>query len=237
MDFTSLVTPTFLLGFVGMAAGTFYFLLERNNLSQEHRSTATIAAVITFIAAINYYFMIDFLGEGGLFPAADVSTLRYVDWLLTTPLLLVKVLLLLKLRENKSLLTQLIVADVVMILAGYVGEVAINGGEAFSFTSVGFLGFAVSTLAWLYIVYILFTSVAKAADKASAVVKNAFKTLRYFILIGWAIYPIGYLLALFGQTDLLAARDVVYNIADVVNKVGFGLVTLSAVKALSAGKK
>lgn len=82
-----------MLGFVAMAAGTFWFFMERNDLKPELRTIATYAAVITFVASIMYYVMKDVVQfPGGSITAADVDAtlpLRYIDWLITTPLLLV----------------------------------------------------------------------------------------------------------------------------------------------------
>ncbi len=84
----------------------------------------------------------------------------------------------------------------------------------------------------------MFTKVTKAAEQAPESIRSGLKVMRYFILIGWAIYPIGYLVTLLGDGQTLGfIRELVYNFADLVNKVGFGLVALYAVKAMSKAKK
>ena len=93
MNLITLTQAIFMIGFVSMAAGTLYFVLERTELKPEHKSTATYAALITFIAAILYWQMKDVVSFPGLTDAAAIEStmpLRYIDWILTTPLLLLE---------------------------------------------------------------------------------------------------------------------------------------------------
>lgn len=230
----------FWVGFVGMAAGTLYYLVERNSLAPEYRSTATVAALVTFVAAIHYYFMKDAVGTSGLLADIDgfPTEIRYIDWLVTTPLLLVKFPLLLGLKgkAGRTLLVSLIVADIIMIIAGYLGETSINA--AGGFTQLGLWSYVIGCLAWIYIIYLLFTNVTKAAENKPAPIKKALLSMRLFILIGWAIYPIGYAVTLFAPgVEVQLVRELIYNFADLINKVGFGLVAFFAVKAMSSVKK
>ena len=143
-----------------------------------------------------------------------------------------------KVGAKVSLLWKLIFASVVMLVTGYIGE-AIHPEETISW----FWG-AVSGAAYFYIVYLVwFGDVAKLASASTPAVTSAVKTLGWFVLVGWAIYPLGYILGtkggLFGMemvTDRAAAKqamDIVYNIGDAVNKIGFGLV----IYALSRSEK
>ncbi|WP_075642311.1 bacteriorhodopsin [Exiguobacterium indicum] len=229
----------FWVGFVGMAAGTLYFLVERNSLAPEYRSTATVAALVTFVAAIHYYFMKQAVGESGLLSEIDgfPTEIRYIDWLVTTPLLLIKFPLLLGLKGGKgrSLLTKLVIADIIMIIGGYIGESSINltGG----FTQLGLWAYVVGCIAWFYIIYLLFTNVTKAAEDKPAPIRKALLQMRLFILIGWAIYPVGYAVTLFTPgIEVQLVRELIYNFADLINKVGFGLIAFFAVKTMSATK-
>ncbi|WP_227394875.1 bacteriorhodopsin [Jeotgalibacillus aurantiacus] len=230
----------FWVGFVGMAAGTLYFLVERNSLAPEYRSTATVAALVTFVAAIHYYYMKDAVGTSGLLSEIDgfPTEIRYIDWLVTTPLLLVKFPLLLGLKgkASRTLLASLIIADIIMIIAGYIGESSIN--IAGGFTQLGLWSYVIGCIAWLYIIYLLFTNVTKAAMDKPAPIRKALLQMRLFILIGWAIYPIGYAVTLFASgVEVQLVRELIYNFADLINKVGFGLVAFFAVKTMSAVKK
>ncbi|MEK4647827.1 bacteriorhodopsin [Exiguobacterium sp. FSL W8-0210] len=229
----------FWVGFVGMAAGTLYFLVERNSLAPEYRSTATVAALVTFVAAIHYYFMKQAVGESGLLSEIDgfPTEIRYIDWLVTTPLLLIKFPLLLGLKGGKgrSLLTKLVIADIIMIIGGYIGESSIN--LAGGFTQLGLWAYVVGCIAWFYIIYLLFTNVTKAAEDKPAPIRKALLQMRLFILIGWAIYPVGYAVTLFAPgIEVQLVRELIYNFADLINKVGFGLIAFFAVKTMSAMK-
>jgi len=229
----------FWVGFVGMAAGTLYFLVERNSLAPEYRSTATVAALVTFVAAIHYYFMKQAVGESGLLSEIDgfPTEIRYIDWLVTTPLLLIKFPLLLGLKGGKgrSLLTKLVIADIIMIIGGYIGESSIN--LAGGFTQLGLWAYVVGCIAWFYIIYLLFTNVTKAAEDKPAPIRKALLQMRLFILIGWAIYPVGYAVTLFAPgIEVQLIRELIYNFADLINKVGFGLIAFFAVKTMSATK-
>ncbi|MBF8153015.1 bacteriorhodopsin [Exiguobacterium sp. TBG-PICH-001] len=230
----------FWVGFVGMAAGTLYFLVERNSLAPEYRSTATVAALVTFVAAIHYYFMKQAVGESGLLSEIDgfPTEIRYIDWLVTTPLLLIKFPLLLGLKGGKgrSLLTKLVIADIIMIIGGYIGESSIN--LAGGFTQLGLWAYVVGCIAWFYIIYLLFTNVTKAAEDKPAPIRKALLQMRLFILIGWAIYPVGYAVTLFAPgIEVQLVRELIYNFADLINKVGFGLIAFFAVKTMSATQK
>lgn len=222
-----------MLGFVAMAAGTLYFFLERGDIKPEHRITATYAAVITFVASIMYYVMKDTVNFGsGRADAADIEAtmpFRYIDWLITTPLLLVEFGLIVAIAgaAKQGFITKLIVADIIMIVTGYLGEVGEPG------SANNWIMFIISSLAWVYIVL----QVMKVdVSKGSAVAQRAVKTMRWFVVIGWAIYPIGTavqeFLELSGQDIALAAgiAAIIYVIADVLNKVGFGMIAVRAAK-------
>ncbi len=235
MDF-QIVQAFFMLGFVGMAAGTVWFVLERNDLRPELRTIATYAAVITFVASIMYYVMKDVVRfPGGEITAADVDAtlpLRYIDWLITTPLLLVSFALVVAMAGplKKGLLVKLVLADIVMIVTGYLGEVGEPG------SAQNYIFFILSTLAWLYIVLVVFGIKLPGAE---AHIQRAVLAMKWFVIAGWAIYPIGTATQEFielGGGDAAVAISVaavIYVIADVLNKVGFGIVAVKAAKISS----
>jgi sensory rhodopsin len=238
MDLLSITQAFFMLGFVAMAAGTLYFVLERGDLKPEHRLTATYAGAITFIAAVMYWIMTDFVGFFDQVPGDIGATMpyRYIDWLLTTPLLLVEFGLIVAIAgaATKGFLTRIIIADIIMIVTGYLGEVsAVGAPETWAF-------FIISSLAWLYIVYAVFQV---KTDGMPGYAAQAVKIMRRFVMFGWAIYPIGTAIEQFMKlagadvTAAVAIAAIVYVIADVLNKVGFGMVAVNAVKKASAGAK
>jgi bacteriorhodopsin len=234
MILITITQAMFMLGFVAMAAGTLYFVLERSELKDEHKATATYAALVTFIAAIFYWQMKDVVGFPG---ATDVTaiestmTMRYLDWVLTTPLLLLKFGIIASLAgAPKGTTYRLVLADLVMIVTGYFGEIGIPGSAG------NYVNFVISSLAWIYIAYTVWKI---KPTKGTALLKKSIETMKKFLVFGWVIYPIGTavqeFLELSGsdtQTIELAVclAAIIYVMADIANKVGFGVVALRAVK-------
>lgn len=215
------VAFTFFVGCMAMMAASVFFFFEVSNTSKKWRTSVLVSGLITFIAAVHYYYMRDYNLQTGESP----TFFRYVDWILTVPLMCVEFYLITKKAGAKmSLLWKLIAASLFMLITGYIGE-AIYPMEKQSWI----WGF-VSGLAYFYIVYLIwFGDVARLAKSAGPAVAKANKTLAWFVLVGWAIYPIGYIAGteggLFGFKVLESlSLDIVYNIGDAVNKIGFGLV-------------
>jgi sensory rhodopsin len=226
---------TFYVAFLGMAASTVYFLAERSSLDEEYRNVASISATYTFIAAMIYWFMKDQVGLSGTMESIVKfpTEFRYIDWILTTPLILLKFPALLgEGDDTRSIGGFLVVADLVMIITGFIGESSINaaGGP----TALGWIMFGVSMIAWLLIIYILYSVISKAQTTKLEPVQRGLNNLKKFIAFGWSIYPIGYLLTLITPSiEMAVARELVYNIADIVNKCGFGLVAVYTVKQIA----
>ena len=215
------VAFTFFVGTMAMMAACVFFFFELNNVPQKWRTSVLVSGLITFIAAVHYYYMRGYNLETGESPVF----FRYVDWILTVPLMCVEFYLITKKAgANAGLLWKLIFASVIMLVTGYIGE-AIYGKETQSW-----IWGLISGLAYFYIVYIVwFGEVAKLAVNAGPSVAKAVKTLGWFVLVGWAIYPIGYIAGtaggLFGFRVFEGlSMDIVYNIGDAINKIGFGLV-------------
>jgi sensory rhodopsin len=227
------VAFTFFVGTMAMMAAAVFFFMETGNTAPQWRTSVLVSGLITFIAAVHYYYMRGYNLDTGDSP----TFFRYVDWLLTVPLMCVEFYLITKKVGAKvGLLWKLIFASVIMLVTGYIGE-AIHPEE-----SVSWVWGLISGLAYFYIVYLVwFGDVAKLAGASSPAVNKAVKTLGWFVLVGWAIYPLGYILGtkggLFGielVTDRAAAKaamDIVYNIGDAINKIGFGLVIYALSRA------
>ncbi|MFN4975701.1 MAG: bacteriorhodopsin [Bacteroidota bacterium] len=213
------VAFTFFVGTMAMMAAAAFFFMEVNNTSKEWRTSVLVSGLITFIAAVHYYYMRGYNLETGESPVF----FRYVDWMLTVPLMCVEFYLITKkVGGTSSLMWKLIFASVVMLVTGYLGETIYRDQSV--------LWGVISGLAYFYIVYLVwFGDVAKLAQSASPAVAAANKSLGWFVLVGWAIYPLGYIVGtpggLFGmQIPLNLNMDIIYNIGDAVNKIGFGLV-------------
>ncbi len=218
------VAFTFFVGTMAMMAACVFFFFEMSNVNKKWRTSILVSGLITFIAAVHYYYMRGYNLETGESPVF----FRYVDWILTVPLMCVEFYLITKKAGAKiGLLWKLILASVVMLVTGYIGE-AIYGKETQSW-----IWGLISGIAYFYIVYLIwFGEVASLAQKAGTSVQQAVKALGWFVLVGWAIYPIGYIAGteggLFGMKIFQGlSMDIVYNIGDAINKIGFGLVIYS----------
>ena len=215
------VAFTFFIGTMAMMAAAVFFFFELSNVDQKWRTSILVSGLITFIAAVHYYYMRGYNLETGESPVF----FRYVDWILTVPLMCVEFYLITKKAGAKiGLLWKLIFASLVMLVTGYIGE-AIYGNETQSW-----IWGLISGIAYFYIVYLVwFGEVATLATNAGPAVAKAVKTLGWFVLVGWAIYPVGYIAGtaggLFGVRVFEGlSMDIVYNIGDAINKIGFGLV-------------
>ena len=153
---------------------------------------------------------------------------RYVDWLLTVPLQIIEFYLILAAIAvvGAALFWMLMIASVVMLVAGYLGEIdAVNVWGAF----------IVGMAAWIYIIYEIFVGEASkiSAENGTAASKTAFNALRIIVTVGWAIYPLGYVLG-YGGAGSPDALNIIYNLADFVNKIAFGVVIWAAATSSSA---
>lgn len=217
LDPSDYIGFTFFVGAMAMMAASAFFFLSLNQFNKKWRTSVLVSGLITFIAAVHYWYMRDYwfsIGESPTF-------FRYVDWVLTVPLMCVEFYLILKVAGAKqSLMWKLILASVVMLVTGYFGEAV--------FTDSAALWGGISGIAYFYIVYEIWLGNAKKlAQEAGGDILRAHKILCWFVLVGWAIYPLGYMLGTEGwYTSILGTGsvDIAYNIADAINKIGFGLV-------------
>ena len=218
---------TFFVGCMAMMAASAFFFLSMNDFDRKWKTSILVSGIITFIAAVHYWYMRDYWATVGESP----TFFRYVDWVLTVPLMCVEFYLILKVAgAKKSLMWKLIAASVVMLVTGYFGEAVYNTGSGPAVWGL------ISGLAYFYIVYeIWFGSAKKLAEQAGGAVLKAHKALCWFVLVGWAIYPLGYMAGTPGWYDGLGDlglnMDVIYNIGDAINKIGFGLVVYAAAVA------
>ncbi|OUV50070.1 MAG: rhodopsin [Flavobacteriaceae bacterium TMED116] len=217
MASTDYVGFTFFIGCMAMMAASAFFFLSMNSFDSKWRTSILVSGLITFIAAVHYWYMRDYWAAFGESP----TFFRYVDWILTVPLMCVEFYLILKAAgATKSLMWKMILLSIVMLVTGYLGE-AVYPAQAQIWGLF-------SGIAYFIIVYeIWMGGASKLAAAAGGAVQAAHKTLCKFVLIGWAIYPIGYMAGtegwysgIFGGLDM----DVIYNVGDAINKIGFGLV-------------
>ncbi|NQZ74831.1 MAG: bacteriorhodopsin [Ekhidna sp.] len=222
---------TFFIGSMAMLAATVFFFFEMRNVEGKWRTSLLVSGLITFIAAVHYYYMRDYWIENGTSP----TEFRYIDWILTVPLMCVEFYLILKAFGAKmGLLWKMIAYSLWMLVTGYLGETVFRDSSA--------IWGAISTIGYVGIFYEVWFGSAKQLSKNSndPILQQAFNTLAWFILVGWAIYPIGYMAI---ETDGLlsgvlspSSLDIIYNIGDAINKIGFGLVIYSLAVNQSANK-
>ena len=205
-----------------MVAATYFFTVERDRAEGKWKTSLTVAAMVTGIAAIHYFYM------RGVWVSTGESPLvfRYVDWLLTVPLQIIEFYLILAAIAvvRAALFWKLMIASLVMLVFGFLGELG-----AMSYWPA----FAIGMAGWLYIIYEIFAGEASqiSAANGTAASQTAFNALRWIVTVGWAIYPIGYIL---GAADGGAAGlNLIYNLADFVNKIAFGVVIWAAATSSS----
>jgi len=216
---------TFWIISMGMLAATAFFFLERGSVAQGWRTSVTVAGLITGIAFIHYMYM-----RGVWVDTGDSPTVyRYIDWLITVPLQMVEFYLILAAvrKVPTGIFWRLLIGSLVMLIGGYLGEAGYINST---------LGFVIGMGGWIYVLYEIFSGEAgkTAAKSGNKALSTAFGALRMIVTVGWAIYPLGYIFGyLTGGVDA-NSLNVIYNLADFVNKIAFGLVIWAA--AVSGGR-
>jgi sensory rhodopsin len=219
----SVLEMSFTLTFIAFLACAFFLYLERDRVPEQFRLVVRVSTVYLFIAAVNYFYMRQVYADGiakGV--SAFPTSFRYVDWILTTPLMLLKFPLLLGIgSKGKNFMIRLVVLDLIMIVTGYVGELAATPAIHFGF-------FLIGCVAWFGILASLFSALTTIPDRVGPSVRGGVRSMSLFIVIGWAIYPVGFFTPILGLPE--DVRELVYNFADLFNKVGLCIVVYLAAK-------
>jgi bacteriorhodopsin len=226
------------LGIASMLFTTTFLLVARERVLPRYRMAVMVSATVTAIAAYHYFRMFDSFvhafGPEGLGAASYNVGYRYVDWFLTVPLLLVETVAVLALAREaqRSMLMRLVPAAAAMIALGYPGDARI---DLWGITAPvwGLL----STIPFLYILYVLFIELGKSLERQSEIVVRRIKELRLLLLATWGVYPIAFI-ANMNATGFEEAgfvlRETGYTIADILAKCLFGLVIFSIARLKSA---
>ena len=221
-DFTGI---TFWLISMGMLAATAFFFIEQSNVSAAWRKSVTVAGLVTGIAFIHYMYLRSVWIEIGDAP----TVYRYIDWFITIPLQLVEFYLIISAvkKVNGNIFWRILIGALLMLIGGYLGQAGFINPT---------LGFIIWIAGWIYILYEIFSGEAGkvAAKSGNKALVTAFGSLRMIVTIGWAIYPLGYI---FGYlTDGIDANSLnaIYNLADFINKIAFGLIIWSCAVANSS---
>lgn len=203
---------------MALIASTVFFFLERDRVSAKWKTSLTVSGLVTLVAAVHYFYMRDVWVATGSTP----TVFRYIDWLITVPLLMIEFFLILSAIATVpvGVFWRLMIGTVVMLVGGYVGEAGYLNT---------WIAFIIGMAGWAYILYEIFAGEASKINAQSAPpsVQSAFNTMRLIVTFGWAIYPVGYFFGyLTGSSPANSANalNIIYNLADVLNKIAFGLI-------------
>jgi bacteriorhodopsin len=216
------VGMSFWLISMALVAATAFFFVERDRVAGKWKTSLTVSGLVTLIAAVHYFYMREvWVGTG-----ASPTVFRYIDWLLTVPLLMVEFYLILSAvtKVPGRVFWRLLIGTLAMLGFGYAGETGLMNAQ---------IAFWPSMAAWGYIIWEIFKGEASQinAGLANVHVQKAYRTMTLLVTIGWAIYPLGYFLGYFTGAGDSGTMNIVYNIADFWNKIAFGVVIWSAAVA------
>lgn len=220
-----------------------FLLISLPRVLPRYRNAITVAIIVCGIAAYHYFrifdsfkqaFVTHAVGGAGTYSQATGASFnegyRYVDWLLTVPLLLVELIAVLALarKVQSRLLMRLVPAAGLMIALGYPGEISGDNGLRSLF---GLL----STIPFLYILYVLFVQLGKSLERQPDSVRGTLSRLRFLLLLSWGVYPIAYLLPLLNiaGSDAWVLKQIGYSVADIVAKAVYALIIFSVAKRKS----
>ena len=221
-----------------------FLLLNLRKVLPKYRMALIISATVCGIAAYHYFRIFDSFGDAyvtdavggmGTYVLAEGAAFnvayRYVDWLLTVPLLLREAIAVLALarKTQTSLLLKLIPASALMIILGYPGEISDD-------VATKMIWGALSTIPFLYILYVLFIELGRVLAGAPKEVSVTVRNLRLLLIATWGVYPIAYLFPVLGidGSDAFVAREIGYSVADILAKAMFALVIFRIARLKSA---
>jgi len=235
-----------------MMATTMYLWFRSFSVSGQYKSAVLISGLVTFIAAYHYIRIFNSWVEayeykpgtvkGGAMEISNPSltgvpfndAYRYMDWLLTVPLLLIEILLVMKLdeRDFSSKAKTLGVGAALMIVSGYYGELTVTGD-----LSSRWICWFVSMIFFLYIVYELLVGLSEATNKeADPVIKAKIGSAQVVTVISWCTYPIVYLFPMMGinASHAVVGIQIGYCASDIISKCGVGLLIYQITYAKSS---
>jgi len=225
-----------------MMATTVYLWFRASAVQDRYRSAVLISGLVTFIAAYHYVRIfnswvdaysyspqtVEFgsmeVGNPKLTGVPFNDAYRYMDWLLTVPLLLIEILLVMKLDAEtySSKAKTLGIGSALMIASGYYGELFITGD-----LSVRWMCWFASMAFFLYIVNeLLFGLAAATAAESDPVIRGKIQAAQVMTVISWCTYPVVYLFPMLGITasKAVVGIQIGYCVSDIISKCGVGLV-------------
>lgn len=236
----SLVYNAFSFTFAAMGAATLFLWLSRSQVGPAYKSAVTISGLVCAIAAYHYYRIFESWNaaygvDNGVVTATNIAfndAYRYVDWLLTVPLLLIELVLVMRLTQSETMSKSLRLgfAAALMIILGYPGEIAADNGTRALWGTL-------STIPFLYIVYELFSGLGDSIERQPESVRKLVKQARLLTFAAWGFYPIVYMIPFtsLSGSAVTTGIQIGYTIADLIAKVGVGiLVYIIAVRKTEA---
>merc|ERR1711985_219251 len=232
-----------------MSATTMYLWFRAGAVHDKYKSAVYISGLVTFIAAYHYIRIFnswvdayDYTGvpqgEGPKLTGVPFNdAYRYMDWLLTVPLLLIEILLVMKLDEEtfSSKAWVLGAGSALMIISGYYGELVITGD-----LTPRWLCWFLSMSFFLYIVYELLVGLSAATNsEADMEIRGKIQTAQVMTVISWCTYPIVYLFPMFhfNPAKSVVGIQLGYCVSDIISKCGVGLVIYQITYAKSSKEK
>lgn len=211
-----------------MGAATVFFLFNRSQVAPVYRAAITLTGLVTLIACYHYFRIFSSweaaytLMNGKVTPTgvAFNDGYRYVDWLLTVPLLLVELIFVMRLSRAETVAksVRLGLLAALMVILGYPGEISTNTGTRW-------IWWALAMIPFLFIVYDLFVGLRKSIDSQPEAVRGMVSTARWLTIVSWCFYPVVFLFPMLGFTGggATTAVQVGYTISDIVAKAMFGV--------------
>ena len=224
----SLIYNAFSFALASMAAATLFLWLGRSQVSSNYKTAVTISGLVCAIAAYHYFRISEswdaaYILKDGLVTATGVpfnDAYRYVDWLLTVPLLLIELVLVMRLsrEETISKSVRLGSAAALMIVLGYPGEIA---GDIPTRALWGTL----SAIPFLYIVWQLFSGLGASIDRQPESVRGLIKSARLLTFASWGFYPIVYMApyAKISGASAMTTIQIGYTVADLIATAVVGI--------------
>lgn len=235
----SLIYNAFSFTFACMFATFIFLIVGRSEIAPKYRGAIILSALVVAIAGYHYFRIFEswqiafsLNAENGNYTASGTpfnDAYRYIDWLLTVPLLVAELVAVLALTKGGGWLTaRLAIAAALMVILGYPGEIAADNGTRVLWGTL-------STIPFLYIVYVLFTELTAAINRQPGEVRVLLRNARLLLLATWGFYPIVYLLPILGieRSNALVAVQLGYCIADIAAKCGYGLLIFAIARAKS----
>jgi len=223
-----------------MGAATLFLFLGRSQVAPAYRTALTLSGLVTAIACYHYFRIAGSWGHthtviNGSITATGVGfndAYRYVDWLLTVPLLLVELILVMRLSASETMSKGIKLGSLaaIMVVLGYPGEISADAGTRW-------LWWALAMIPFIIIVYDLFFGLKASIDSQPSSVRGLISSARWLTIISWCFYPIVFVFPMIGFTggDATIAVQVGYTVADIVAKALFGvLIYMIAVRKSEA---